>query len=293
MNTEAIAIIPLLQETAPLQPEQTPAEPHATLIQKLGELPTKAAAYLDIKTAAACNAVADTLHTAKDYLKHQGGRLAAHTYLAALAVTGGGLGAFLKTNTAHAEAQGPRYTVTQAAKGGILSRTTPNWEDTPHIIGQGIYPNDVLTLKCGVTDGSPVGQYNNTTWYFVHNNSRNEPDFWANDHYLDTPNTAGHIAPDVTVCPNKGPNPMEGQTNSTTTTAVTSVFFSPIPGRANGLDGLAMIADKSYALEEWTSNTKCSNDKVMQIIPESANTLAGWSVGRLGLIYYLAGATKE
>lgn len=252
MNTEPVALIPLQETIDRPKPEQQAPEAQPPILQRLGDLATQAVISLDIKAGAALEVAASALDTAKNYLKHKGGRLA---------VTGGGLASFLKSNTAHAEVTGPHATVTQAANGGIFSRNTPYREDTPCVIGQGIYPNDVLTLQCGVTDGSPVGQYNNTTWYFVHNNSRPEPNFWANDHFLDTPNTAGHMTPGVIPCPNKSSNPINSNQTSVANEP-TSVFFSGT-NEMDGIYNLPPVGDINYAQSDW-SMSSCSNEKVAQ-----------------------------
>jgi len=193
-----------LLEPSPVAEIELAAETSGSALSKLasyaGELVNKAAIYTSIKTDAAM-----------DYLKLKGGKIAARAYLAALAVTGGGgLAAFLDTHTAEA-ASGPQYTVAGTAAGGVYSRNTPHTADTPRIPGQGVYPGDNLTLECGVTDGDPLGPYNNHTWYYAHDNSRNEPDFWVNDHNMNTPTVANQMAPGVVSCPNESSNPMAVQ----------------------------------------------------------------------------------
>ena len=176
----------------------------------VGDLSTYSVIIAQIKTG-------NAIESAKNYLQLEGGKLVVRTYLAALAIMGGSLAMFLESGAAYAD-DGPQYTVTDTAVGGVYSRNTPNTEDTSRTAGVGIYPGDNLTLRCGVTDGSPVGPYNNHTWYYVHDNSRSEPDFWANDHYLDTPNAAGQLAPGVGVCENEGANPIEEVSSQSTTT---------------------------------------------------------------------------
>ncbi len=261
-----------------------------------GDLVTKAAVYTQIKTWGAIDATTYTYHNAKNYLKREAGKIAAHTSLAALAITGGGLASFIETQSADA-ANGPQYTVAGTAAGGVYSRLTPHTADTPRIPGVGVYPGDVVTLKCGVTDGDPVGPYNNQTWHYVHDNSRpNEPDFWVNDHYLNTPNAANQLAPGETACPNESNNPLAATSQSGDQQPITSVFFSPISDQKNGLPQLPNVANVNYLRGDWSGASDCSDVKVnqlMQNLPSTVNTLAGWSEGRLGPIYYLAAATQE
>jgi hypothetical protein len=80
-------------------------------------------------------------------------------------------------------------------------------------------------LECGVTDGDPVGNLNNHTWYYAHDNNRNEPDFWINDHYMNTPNAANQLAPGVVRCANESTNPM-AQQNSTPRSEVANPMYN-------------------------------------------------------------------
>ncbi|MDQ2973181.1 MAG: hypothetical protein M3Q79_01700 [bacterium] len=72
-----------------------------------------------------------------------------------------------------------------------------------------------------------------------------------------------------------------------------TAFFSPIQGTPTGLPDLAAISDVDLALEAWTSDEECSPNSVTEWIPADTATLAGWSVGRLGPVYYLAAAGPE
>ena len=52
----------------------------------------------------------------------------------------------------------------------------------------------------------------------------------------------------------------------------------------------------NYLRGDWSGAPDCSNEKVTQLIqklPPTIDTLAGWSEGRLGPIYYLVAATPE
>ncbi len=96
---------------------------------------------------------------------------------------------------------GQDYTITDAAAGGYFSRNSPHTNDTPRIAGKGVYPGDRVRLICGVTDGDPVGPYNNKTWHKILNLSRpDQGEFWENDHLFDTPNKANELAPGEKNC---------------------------------------------------------------------------------------------
>ena len=143
-------------------------------------------------------------------MKLEGSKIVVGAALAVLAVATLAAGVLMteKPSETHA-ASGPQYTVASTAAGGVYSRRTPHTADTPRIPGVGVYPGDLVTLECGVTDGDPVGPYNNHAWYFVHDNSRNEVDFWLNDHYVNSPNAANRLAPGVTTCANESSNPVQ------------------------------------------------------------------------------------
>ena len=92
---------------------------------------------------------------------------------------------------------------------GVFVRYGPHVDDTQRIVGDAASPGDTVQLLCGVTDGDPVGDYNNTTWHFV--SDLNQPalgNFWINDHYLDTPNLGGQLTPGETMCPNESADPL-------------------------------------------------------------------------------------
>jgi hypothetical protein len=99
------------------------------------------------------------------------------------------------------------YTVDPAAAaGGVFARTGPHVNDTQRISGNGIYPGDVVKLICGVTDGDPVGPYDNTAWHYLTDLSRpSEGNFWENDHYLKTPNKASQLTSGEAECSNQQP----------------------------------------------------------------------------------------
>lgn len=142
--------------------------------------------------------------------KRKVGRIVVRVVLTILALGGMAIGT-LKTGTPKvAKAASPlEYTVDPTnAAGGVYARYGPHIDDTNRVNGYGVYPNEVVELLCGVTDGDSVGQYSNTTWHFVTDLSNaGEGDFWVSDHYLDTPNGAGQLTPGESLCPNENPNP--------------------------------------------------------------------------------------
>ena len=86
-------------------------------------------------------------------------------------------------------------------EGGVYSRNSPHEADTPRIVGQGAYDGDQVELLCGVTNGDAVGPYSNNTWHKVKNLTRPEqPEFWLNDRYVQSPNVADELAPGEVEC---------------------------------------------------------------------------------------------
>lgn len=54
------------------------------------------------------------------------------------------------------------YTV-QDTEVGIFARNSPHENDTDRVVGKGAYDGDRIELLCGITNGDPVGPYNNHT----------------------------------------------------------------------------------------------------------------------------------
>lgn len=68
----------------------------------------------------------------------------------------------------------------------------------------------------------------------------------------------------------------------------TSVFYSPDDDPSTN-QGIGPIADLNIPYAAWTG-PNCTDSEAADI-PAGVSTLAGWSVGRLGPIYFLAGAS--
>lgn len=83
----------------------------------------------------------------------------------------------------------------------MYARSAPDSSATQRITGYGVWPGDTVQLICGVTDGTPVGPYNNKTWHYVLDlNNPSEGDFWLNGHYVDSPGVANQLAPGEAQC---------------------------------------------------------------------------------------------
>jgi hypothetical protein len=141
-------------------------------------------------------------------MKLNSGRIIAILCLALLILSG--FGALQGAHPAHADTN-LIYTVdANTAAGGVFARYGPHTNATDSVNGYGVYPSETVKLLCGVTDGDPVGPYNNKTWHFVTDLSNpSEGNFWLNDRYVDSPNVASQLAPGESTCPNESSNPLQ------------------------------------------------------------------------------------
>src|SRR5690242_15220134 len=124
--------------------------------------------------------------------------------LAMLVLSSAGFGMLQGTLAVHADSN-LLYTVdASTAAGGVYARYGPHINATNRINGYGIYPSQTVMLLCGITDGDPVGLYQNKIWHFIEDLSNPaEGNFWVADHYLDTPYTAGQlVVAGEAQCPN-------------------------------------------------------------------------------------------
>lgn len=70
-----------------------------------------------------------------------------------------------------------------------------------------------------------------------------------------------------------------------------SVFYSPL-APATGLRDVKSVADINKKVSEWSAGD-CSSAKAVKGIPDTVDTLAGWSKGRLGPVYFLSEANEQ
>jgi hypothetical protein len=224
-----------------------------------------------------------------------GSMIAARVALAVLAiVVAFGTMGVATSRMAHADSSLIYMVDPIAAAGGVFARFGPHISATNRTDGYGIYPYDRVVLLCGVTDGDPVPPYSNTTWHFITDLSNpGEGNFWVSDHYLDTPNQPSQLTPEESQCANESSNPLynpeDVQPNSPS-----AVFFEPTQGmpdvNINGLTDNSLVLKVPYS--QWGAGS-CSDANIVAQVPSIANTLAGWSNGRLGPVYFLKAATQE
>jgi hypothetical protein len=174
------------------------------------------------------------------------------------------------------------------AEGGIYYRNSPHVNDTPQSPGVGVYNGDQVELICGAT-GDPVGPYSDTAWSKVKNLTRpGIGEGWVNEHYVNDGASSGAWPPGESIClaaPGLPANPGQGGGSS----GPNSVFYSP-NATPNGVASIRELADLNLPAPQWAVGG-CSPAAAASI-PAGVSTLAGWSVGRLGPVYFLAAATS-
>lgn len=201
--------------------------------------------------------------------------------LTASLLAAGALGITSATLVSNASAANkPIFTVMNTSEtlpDGVWFRNSPHTADTDRVTGHGVYKNERVQLDCYAW-GDAVGAYHNRLWYYVLNvtrpvNKGKANQGYLNAHYINDGKAANQIDAGVAQCGAhpSGPN---------------SVFYSPnnTPDAVSGLT----VADLNIVYDEWAvggcSPTAAAN------IPNGVSTLAGWSVGRLGPIYFLDAA---
>lgn len=160
---------------------------------------------------------------------------------------------------------------------GIYFRADPNnWESRGNLAG---VDGTTVTLRCAI-EGIPVGEYNNRIWYLADDANGSG---YLPDHFLDTPVKANQWLAGMPRC---------GEDKTAPALAVPkSVFFS---GTASAR-GVAVenVSDRDYALNDWASSGDCKGEHIPGMVPDGVNTLAGWSRGRIAIVYFLANASQE
>ena len=172
------------------------------------------------------------------------------------------------------------FTVVNAEE-GIFYRNSPSWGDTSRTSGVGVYNGDRVELICGGF-GDPVGPYSNKAWSKVRNLSRPSiGEGWVNEHFIDDGVPSNSFVAGEPMCQPQSASSPSGPK---------SVFYSPNT-TPTGLSGLNEVADLNIIEPLWVEGN-CSTGAARNI-PHGVNTLAGWSLGRLGPIYVLAGDPRR
>jgi hypothetical protein len=197
------------------------------------------------------------------------------------------------------------------AEGGIYYRNSPHWSDTSATLGVGVYNGDQVELICGAF-GDAVGPYNDTAWSYVNNLSRPVGDGWVNEHFINDGALSNQFVAGEPMCGPEIPGATssggsgssgggsglngDGSTLGSPSgpsgggsTGPNSVFYSP-NSTPDAIAGLT-LADLNIVLDEWTE-PHCGRTAAANI-PAGVSTLAGWSLARLGPVYFLAAASSQ
>lgn len=174
------------------------------------------------------------------------------------------------------------------ADGGVYFRNSPNWDDSSRITGVGVYNGDRVQLVCGAFGGT-VGPYANRWWSYVQNLTRpSAGSGWVNAHFIDDGMPANTPSPGEPTCGAGSPVSAPASPGGSPIPVGESVFFSPNEN-PNGI-GTRQFATHPLRESEWKSSTRCSPGAAVarvQGFGSNVRTLAGWSRGRLGVVYAL------
>ena len=168
------------------------------------------------------------------------------------------------------------------AEGGIFYRYGPHWNETTATPGVGVYNGDQVELLCGAF-GDPIGPFNDTAWSYVNSLSRPVGKGWVNEHYINDGAPDNAFVSGEPMCPGAASSPPSSQPKIEPWQPK-SVFYSP-NGLSTALSGIT-VADDNLPESAWAPGG-CNTSKAGDF-PSTVNTLAGWSKGRLGPMYFLA-----
>jgi hypothetical protein len=187
----------------------------------------------------------------------------------------------------------PTYPVVNAPI-GVYFRNSPQAADTDRVPGHGVYDGNIIQLQC-FAFGDTMDDPNNSLWYYAVNLTHSSVpstgasnEGFLNAFYINDGLAADQVEPSVPRCDASSPIP-EGA----------SVFFKPAPSfwQNIGLQPLwpSTTADLTVRYQDWATGNNCTyNDSFSNPYNGTwVSILGGWSLSRLGPVYYLANATPE
>ena len=177
----------------------------------------------------------------------------------------------------------PIYTVMNTSEtlpDGVWFRYEPHTADTTRVTGLGVYKNEQVQLQCYAW-GDAVGPYHDRLWYWVLNVTRPTNDGvtnqgYLNAHYINDSKPANQVDAGVPSC--------------ASLSSGISVYYSPY-SNTNGRPPYKPVSDAEINASFWEIGN-CDPSAAADM-PDGVSTLAGWSLGRLGPIYFLNSATDE
>lgn len=188
-----------------------------------------------------------------------------------------------------ADARAATYTVVDADNdpySGIYLRDGTSMANVRRILERYMLYGTHVELQCGAW-GESVGPFSNRRWHQVRvaTGASAGQVGWIADRYLDTPNKANEATPGEPECGAQGGT--APPTESAPRTDGGSFFYG-----AERPDDLWSPATVHRPYEEWrTGNCGVSKAADVPVYWPSTNqnitTLSGWSIGRLGPVYFL------
>jgi len=178
---------------------------------------------------------------------------------------------------------------------GVWFRTNPVQGDTDHVTGHGVYAGDVMAVDC-YKFGEAVGAYGNRVWYRGSNLTRprvptGAPNVgYMNTHYVNDGMVANQVYTGIPECdvapapPPPTPLPLGNET----------YFYKPTTNPSRGAPAPAV----NFATGTWEGGASCSPEKSYSLVKAKgfdsfANVrLSGWSLGRMGPVYFLGRASN-
>jgi hypothetical protein len=202
----------------------------------------------------------------------------------------------------------PVMNTSETPPDGVYFRPGPDQTTGTTTDGVGVYVGEHVRVKC-YWNGRALGPYNNTVWYYAYDVERptvagRSNEGWINTHYVQDQMTAGNAAPGVPQCMTgtgdggtvggddggggSGGGSSGGDAGGPTNA---SVFYAGDPPD-DGYDLVSSATTKRRKSQWYASGCKATSRNPAAsygdtIDGRKVTTLAGFSSGRLGVLYYL------
>lgn len=158
---------------------------------------------------------------------------------------------------------------------GIYLRDGTSMANVRRITSRYLYYGNTVELICG-TWGEAVGPNSNRRWHSVTaiNGPAAGQTGWIADRYVNTPNVANQVTPGEPEC--GVPPRYDG-----------SVYYSPAPPNNHASPATFTMAQSSWAPGGCNPNQAGNFPSWVAPSNQYVTTLSGWSIGRLGPVYFL------
>jgi hypothetical protein len=200
-------------------------------------------------------------------------------------------------SAAPANAEQPVFPVMNTSEeppDGVWFRTAADPGQTTRTDGVGIYAGEHLRVRCFAV-GTPFGPHHNDIWYYAVNVERptaagRSNEGWMNTHYVDDGMTADNPHPSVPRCARA-----DGNGDAPVRRAPAAMYFSPYDGQDTYRvkDGSTIEVNKKTWWKGCGGSRHAYDIGKQALGGRPAKTLAGWSAGRLGVLFFLKHATDD